>query len=350
MAFSRCDRTVSGRFGFRIASQRNMSRFGRALAFSCFFSVGITATLGPEGVGVLGRLILADLLLAGLIAVAIIRSTRVGFRLSPAVKGIFVLVLCFLPGVIGSDAIVASAIELLIVVFLGGVFWSILQLGSSGYWFARNLSIVWIRAASMLAVVGICDLIGVQMGFAGLDRIFSHSAQVVDGLVGTFRNTGQSGAFFGITFLFTLFYWASQPQREKDVGLHGAVMGIALLLSLKRAAIIGGVIGVSALAVYSWSRGDRKRTRQLALAGLIIVGSVGIAVESGLDVSARFDRKYSAQGVSWMGDFLKENVESSVAALAYQPITGVGLAGVEGVYQELEVHSTYLKVLSGGES
>jgi hypothetical protein len=203
-------------------------------------------------------------------------------------------------------------------------------------------------------------VVGLIAAFSVLDFVFNFgffSASNVGGLQGGFRNTGQAGSFYGVhaAICLSLILSGLVPRRFFYIALVFSVF-IALLCTLKRAAILGFFSGVCILSIRMilFGRGREKKSNLAFLAsGFVMFVPAAFfflwALENVPEMQGRFEYKYSSDVASDFSDgFIAMNIRSSLLALSDSPLYGVGFNNVVGVYQDYEIHSTYLGVLAYG--
>lgn len=185
------------------------------------------------------------------------------------------------------------------------------------------------------------------------------SSRNLGGLQGPFRNTGQAGSFFGVHLAIIIALVLSRlvPGRIYYY-IAMLVTSLALIFTLKRASILAFVIGfilLTAMLIFSNSIRDKKLGVKFALFSFfsISVGSTifvwGLQNVGGM--LWRMEKKFSTDtvgSISESGGFIDRNIDSAILALSDNPIFGVGLGNVGGVYQHHEIHSTYFGVLAYG--
>ncbi|MFO3796153.1 MAG: O-antigen ligase family protein, partial [Anaerolineales bacterium] len=199
-----------------------------------------------------------------------------------------------------------------------------------------------------ISFVSLIDFFLVPNLFGGL---------VAGGLQGPFRNTGQAGSFFGVHLAIVLAFVLGGviPRTVLNAALVVAI-SLALLFTLKRASLVATSVGIFLLtARMAFSIRSSQRRLALAFAGLSLVASMGGLLMFGWaqevvpDFDWRLGQKYNANILRQFSEgFFAENVNSTFAALSDNPLIGVGLDNVRGIYQYHEIHSTYLGVLAYG--
>jgi O-antigen ligase len=176
------------------------------------------------------------------------------------------------------------------------------------------------------------------------------------GVVGTFRNTGQSGAYFGIALaIFIPAIFSGLIKRSYLNMVCIATVTVAIMLTFKRASLIGLFIGILVLAVklvVSGSAKDRK-TALFFLAAIVVASPLlYLTFQYSIDnvemVQGRFNRKFNENSVEDFSEgFLADNLDAALAAISDHPFLGAGLGNIIGQYtSKYEIHSTYLSVLA----
>lgn len=319
----------------------------RILVLGYLLTSGVTWVFGSVGDGVLGRLTIADVTMVAMICTSVVRN-RMRWRIPASAIAAIVMLVTFFPGIVLSAKPEESLAEFAILGFLvvGHIvlYDYLVSLESSEFWSTvRFFSI----AGSFLAVFGILDACA---GFAGLPTAYSMANPghgFPQALVGTFRNTGQAGAFFVTTTLLT---WGllETARFGGDRTLRAAliVQVLALLLTVKRAALITLMLALVAhlVAKKKWSSG---------IAVLACIAGAVLAFQSESVSSlvpgyrARVERKLYMEGNGIDEDsFVAQNLGVAANAFLENPVIGAGLGGISGVYSnDYEIHGTYPAVL-----
>ncbi|WP_284379194.1 O-antigen ligase family protein [Amylibacter marinus] len=201
---------------------------------------------------------------------------------------------------------------------------------------------------------GYALLLGVLSAYFLLDYMVLNVAW--GGLKGTFRNTGQAGTFLGTHAAICLALSMSGLVPKNWIyNICIGLLVLALILTVKRAALIGLISGVFFVMVFlllSKSKTEKRiGVRILVITALtIFVGSilVQIAIELVPGLAWRFETKVNSDTVDdFASGFFAENVEGTLKALDENPFVGVGAGNVAGVYTaKYEIHSTYLGILA----
>lgn len=328
----------------------------RALTFLYFLLAGITWVSGEAGSGISGRLTLADIvasLVIFIFLISIIGKKRSSFRMPVEYRAYLPLLIIFFLGACLARNIKISGIELAIHAFTFSSSLAIFNLlcRDSLEDAVKSVlnSILW--AGGILAIIGLVDFLLWPSLLPGDDQT---------GLSGTFRNTGQAGAFYG-TYLAILIPGILSriiPAKPINIALILALIA-ALVFTSKRAAMLGLGIGIIILSI-SLIASPSKRDKRI---GATIIGSTSLLVPliylsfiwaiKNIDGMAwRFGRKFNADVASEFKDgFLAENISTAFAAFLDSPVLGVGLGNVVGFFsEEYEIHSTYLAILGNSGS
>ncbi|MEM1039556.1 MAG: O-antigen ligase family protein [Pseudomonadota bacterium] len=176
------------------------------------------------------------------------------------------------------------------------------------------------------------------------------------GLAGSFRNTGQAGAFLGvhIAIVFCLLMSRLVPTHTLT-SLALIVLLLAIVLTVKRSAMIGlfgGLFFYLLFMLVSRYRGDK--VRGVIMFGLLLlmiplsVTLFNFALETVEGLAWRFQAKVNTNTLGdFASGFLNENIQATIHALELRPLLGVGLGNVAGIITEkYEIHSTYLALLA----
>lgn len=326
----------------------------RLQTFFCFLFIlasGITLTAGEAGEGVSGRVSFAEpaALLMGFVWLLVnFRDGRASFQM-PAEYRVYVpfLVVC-LTGVAFSQYPGRGGLELLILVFI--FFASLLVFD-----LYRRLP----PEQAVPEVLGLVLWVGGVLAVVGLADFFlwpSLIPNIGNGLVGTFRNAGQAGSFFGVILAILIPALVVGLVRPTLLNLAlVSCIGVAIVFTSKRAALLGLAIGLVALAasmLSSASKRDKKVALVILFALLILAPLVYLGFQWGLEniegMAWRFEKKFSEGSLeNFEEDFFADNLRSSLAAFMVSPVVGVGLGNAAGVYTaKYEIHSTYASLLA----
>lgn len=325
-------------------------------------AAGITWVQGDKvGQGLQGRVALPDLLmcLLGLLVVVSIPRLKVSSVMLAATA--YVVYLCLRCLAARPDDV--PVIELAVHAFLAAGYLVIFNLMA-----CRNIDerikimTWWLRGAAVLAAIGIWDLFASAIGGPMLGHHLASwlGSSAVDvnttgGVVSTFRNTGQAGTYFSVVLCMAIpLPFIVKGRRRSEAIICALVLFLGLLLSVKRAALVGIFCGVLFLLL-------RVRLRYAAAIASIVLMGVGAVVFLASPVlvtseafTARVERKLIRLGeasASSRSDFLSTNLDAAQKAFCERPLFGMGHGMVRvrtDLSRDLEVHSTYLRVLSEG--
>ena len=326
---------------------KNLRIVDITILFLSLLYISATAFLETEGEG---RLVVADIILVGLMLVALL-SFFAGGRLEVSAIHLSALPMLavFSISALFANYVERAALELLITFFglLGSIAMVSLLLKLPENWLRKFVQ-GYVFVIGGISFVSLVDFFLMPNIFGGLDA---------GGLQGPFRNTGQAGSFFGVHLAIVLAFVLGGviPRTVLNAALV-ITISLALLFTLKRASLIAISAGVFLLtARMALSMHSRQRGAALAFAGLSLIVSIGASLMFGWaqevvpDFDWRLSKKYNAQVLGQFSEgFFAENVDSALAALSDNPLIGVGLDNVRGIYQYYEIHSTYLGVLAYG--
>lgn len=331
----------------------NVSRLVPVLGFVYFLFAGVTWVAGEAGEGAGGRITVADITALGIFGLWFLSCMGArGFNLKVPIeyRAYVLLLIVYLFGVLLSEYPGRGTLELLIHVFIFAI--SLLL-----YNLYRRLppaeivpsalsSILW--AGGLLAIIGLVDFLLWPSLIPGIGN----------GLIGTFRNTGQAGAFFGVYIALLLPGLLSGLLATSRVNLAlFASMILALVFTSKRAALAGLVIGLLLLGLWmllSSSKRD-KRFGLAMIVGLLLLVPIGYlgfmwGLENIPGMDWRFEKKFNEGALEdFQEGFLAENIRATVDAVHMSPIIGVGLGNIIGVVTvKYEIHSSYMAILATG--
>jgi O-Antigen ligase len=324
-----------------------MRLFFLSIFFIYFVLSGYTITNLTEGaIEASDRIVYADYVVF-IVAFFTILKLRV-IRVSQ-VDMIFIAYLAVsLIGVFASRNPDAGVVELLILFFTWAT--SVLFF----HFFVNSPSIAlsdvvttFLYSTTLLALLGL-------LKFFYLPELFGTPSY--GGVVGTFRNTGQSGAYFGVALAIFIPAMFSGLIKRSPVNMASiATVVVALMLTFKRASLIGFFVGIIFFALklaISGSGKDRK-TAMLFLLAVALVSPLlyltfQYSVENVEMVQGRFNRKFNENSVEDFSEgFFADNLNATFAAIGDHPFFGAGLGNIIGQYTaKYEIHSTYLSVLA----
>lgn len=331
----------------------NISKITGFLGFLFFLTAGVTWVAGEAGQGVEGRVASADivgLVLIGFWIVVGLTDRKLSLKVPIEYRAYLPLLFVYALGVLFAMYPVRGILELVIHVFIFVVSLVLYNL-------YRRLpideavplalsSILW--AGWLLAMVGIVDFFIWPSLLPG----------VSNGLTGTFRNTGQAGAFFGmyLAVLIPGLLSGLISRTRFNMFMLGTIV-FALVFTSKRAAIIGLAVGLLVLGV-NLMLSTSKRDKRLGITMLVVTALVAplayFAFLWGLEniegMAWRFQKKFNQNTAEdFQEGFLAENLSAAYAAFSTSPLLGVGLGNVAGIITEkYEIHSTYLAMVGNG--
>lgn len=331
----------------RAVGKNAMNRILTILLLSAYcYLAAFTTVEGEAGVGVTGRVIEADFLMLGLFVPAFLLAGRI--RMAPnfwfylAFMGAMLLSLILAqdPG----DGVVEYTVHLFN--FAAGV--AIFNLCVNARDFSLSDAIyAFFYAVGAVSVLCLLQFFVFPGWFGG---------RQTGGLVGTFRNTGQSGTYFGTALALFVPAMTTRLIARNPVNLFLLLlMVMCLVLTVKRAALLGllvGVIGMMATAVFTGSLEDRRRNITFFVIALIAapLGLQGYdyATENVQGLENRMERKVENFSTDeFLEKFFGENAGSALRAFEDEPLVGVGPGNIIGDYTEkYEIHSTPLSILS----
>lgn len=314
--------------------------------FAIFLLSGLNFTSNEEG-GFLSRVIAADILGAFIVLTTVVLLSIKGRLYVPKTYRIYsiFLITLFISCVFSmfkTKAIVEYIIHLYI--FL---------LSLSLY----NLFILYEDKVDIQYIITSALWGGAIIAMVGLLHFFifpSWFPVVSGGLSGTFRNTGQAGAYFGVLLAIFIPAFFSNTIKKSILNIFLILLIVlALIFTLKRSSIIGFFIGLLLMVAMNSlrSKNDFKNSI-LFVCAIYIIGLIAfIFFNWGLSnipgMRERFEYKFSSDASEGITNFFSENVEAAFSAFYDRPILGVGLNNIIGVYtEEYEIHNGYLSILS----
>lgn len=328
----------------------SIKRITGVLGFLFFLTAGVTWVAGEAGQGVEGRVASADivgLVLIGFWVVVGLTDRKLSLRAPIEYRAYLPLLIVYALGVLFAMYPGRGLLELVIHVFICVVSLVLYNL-------YRRIpideaaplalkSILW--AGWLLAMIGVVDF------FIWPNLLPGPS----NGLTGTFRNTGQAGAFFGmyLAILIPGLLSGLIPRTRFNMFMVGTIL-FALVFTSKRAAVIGLAVGLLALGatlLFSPSKRDKKFGITMLAMTALVAPLAYFAFLWGLEniegMAWRFGNKFSqAAAEDFQEGFLVENIQAAKAAFSVNPLVGVGLGNVAGVITErYEIHSTYLSII-----
>lgn len=183
-------------------------------------------------------------------------------------------------------------------------------------------------------------------------NVFSRN---IGGLTGTFRNTGQAGSFLGVHLAIILSLLLSKiiSFNSRNI-LFTLIIFSALILTFKRAAILGFLIGYG-LLYFKLFFSKSYLNKKLFLYSSLIVGIFFPifyilflwAKENVEGLSWRAESKFSQDSVEdFKTGFLSENILALKDAFNESPLVGIGLGNVELTDFGFEIHSSYMSIIA----
>lgn len=324
------------------------SKVSAALTFLFMLSSGITWTASANRGGLSGRLTIADAVGLAIVLLALITCfARRRLFVPREFRAYLPHLIILLIGAAFAYSVGRALTEVVVHLFIFVVAIALINIQARS-WSEATLEsllgmLLW--SGGILAVIGLAGFLLFPSLMPGTDT----------GLVGTFRNTGQAGAFFGVYLALIVPGFLSGAIRPTKVnGLLLVLIALALLFTVKRAALVGAIVGLAVLACRMMLSNSRRDKRYGAAALMVIVLGIPLLLFAFTWVSDavpgfawRFGRKVNASTVDdFTQGFFAENLEAAMAAFSQSPIIGVGLGNVGGIItDQFEIHSTYLSVL-----
>ena len=317
-----------------------------SLVFLYFLLSGYTLVEGETGRGILGRITLSDLVGLALIILALVTSRR---YFVPRQYMLYLPFLFFaLASLLASGHVAQGTIEFLVHAFIWCVSLALLNLTiNAGAHMTEKIFSAFLAASFLLAAAGLLQYLVFPSLFSG---------RITGGLVGTFRNSGQSGSFFGLALSVIVAAFLAGLIRKNPVNLvmAGTIL-VAFLLTFKRAAYVGFGTGLFFLLLMLLVVGNRKDKFRAA----VVMGTIAVAVplvavlfEWGVENIKYFEwrmRSKLSEGAleKFQEGFLQDNLQATFAAWSDHPMLGTGWGNIIGKYTEkYELHSTYMAVLA----
>lgn len=321
----------------------------RWFLFVYFVLSGITWVAGSAGRGVAGRVALPDVYLP-LLTLLLVVTLRTPLRVPGLGWAAAFMLLTFTPGVLMAPYLTDSVLE-----------WVVYTYAAFGFLVIYNLvvrlpvderletMVWWSRACTVLALVGIYDLVAATTGLPRLASLLGQDARTQGGLVGTFRNTGQAGSFIGtaLATALPLSVVLEDRKRKNELTIITAILVLALVLTVKRAALVGLVVGGSLFLLQGVRRRQLGRTLGIAIvSALVLIPAYRWMTTASAAFRWRTSSKLGASAGESVSRFAASNLESTREAFAAQPVFGVGMSTVTAGGSAFEIHSTYLNVLA----
>lgn len=314
-------------------------------------------------------------LILGYTFISAFLETESGSRITPAeymLMGVMLLATVrVLSGVrVAIPSVYVAAIPMLLVFLLGAAFAyhvdrALMELLVIAFGIFGSLAILILLDSMpeewlMRFVRGYVLTIGALAAICVLDFLLMPglvSSRQLGGLQGPFRNTGQAGSFFGThaALLIALVISRVVPRTAPYL-FSAAVAVLALVFTVKRAALLGFGIGLLALIVLLMFS-PSSRDKRIATASLLIGGVFSVlgfvvyqwAIEYVPGLEWRIRSKLAFEAIeAYSEGFLTDNALAALSAFYDSPLIGVGLDNVVDVYFYREVHSMYFGVLAYG--
>ena len=306
----------------------------------------ITRTLGESGI--LARIAFPDVI--GMLAILFFFLSGERFLIHKSIISAFIIVAAFAVGLIVTQVLSATAVEVFILLFLVVSCVIIYSLYRSEEGLIKLLKLI-IYTALVTSAMG---FYGFAASITGLPNIFAEraSGEVISG----FRNAGQAGSYalIMITILMPLKSSALNKVFDKRHQILLNIAIVSLILFLFLTGKIAGYIGFAFCLLFSALQ-KRKFVNVFVIA--IIGGGLAIVwynLENiAPDVYKRIYSKYQTRitaNISGENDitengFIASNLGGAMKVFENHPFTGSGIGGYYTVYDNYEVHSTYFKLL-----
>jgi O-antigen ligase len=321
----------------------------RWLLFVYFLLSGVTWVAGQAGRGVSGRIALPDVYLPVLV-LAMVATQKTSLRVPSLAVASFFMLLTFAPGVILSSAVSSSLLELAIYGYAALGFFIIYNLVVRLPIDQRvELMVWWSRAGALLALIGIYDLFAVTTGLPRIAIMLGQTVRSQGGLTGTFRNTGQAGSFMGtvLAVALPLSVVIQDRKRKNELTIITAIVILALVLTVKRAALIGLIVGGTLFLMRGLQRRQLGRTLAvLAVSALVLIPSYRWMSSASEAFRWRTTAKLTSRATESVSRFAVSNLDATREAFAAEPLVGVGVGTIGASGEDFEIHSTYLNVLA----
>jgi len=313
-----------------------------------------TDPIGTLGQGIMGRIVPSDLF--GAIAIGLFVLTSRPILYPKQIYPYLFFVISLVPGIFVSYNQTSTLIELLILVFLGLIF--IVLTVEFATPEALNFLIFAFALASLLAAfIGTWNVLSSVVGLPRIPVMNPRSGIVG---IGTFRNTGQAGAYMMISLTVLIpakvsdLYKQFSDYQRRVISFAIPLCIIFLVLSIKRASLIGFLIGVFLWSMFRISKGVFK-IGKLKISSLIYVVLVVAFIYSIISFNVGANQSWlnwwqykivvGIPSAAEEGGFLRENYHLAFLAFEDNPLLGSGIGGFSGRYMRYEVHSTYFKML-----
>lgn len=321
----------------------------RWFLFIYFVLSGITWVAGNAGRGVAGRVALPDVYMP-ILVLLLIATQRTALRVPGLGWSAAFMLLTFTPGVLMAPYLTDAVLE-----------WAVYTYALLGFFVIYNLvvrlpvegrleaMVWWSRAAAVLAFVGIYDLFAATAGFPRIAGLLGQDLRSQGGLVGTFRNTGQAGSFLGtaLAVALPLSVVLEDKKRKNELTLITAILVLALVLTVKRAALVGMVVGGGLFLVRGLQRRQVGRTLAIgAVSALLLIPAYRWMNSASEAFRWRTTSKLGASAGESVSRFAANNLETTAEAFRQEPVFGVGMGTITAGGSAFEIHSTYLNVVA----
>lgn len=322
-----------------------------SLLFLYFFSAGVTWVEGEAGIGISGRVTFADIIGILLIILAcfqVITKKRAALFVPSEYKWYLPFLFFLIISMIFSEKPLVGLLEILVhfYIFFVSLFLINIFKNNESKELFENLLLLVLYSGGALAAIGLLQFFVFPSLFLG----------VHGGLSGTFRNTGQAGAFFStyLAILIPGFLSGLIKSKIRNYLILTMIL-IALLFTFKRAAQIGFIIG-AILIVFKLLRSPSIRDKKIGayvFMAAALITPLGLllfywGIENISGMSWRVSKKLASNSIQNFSEgFFADNIYSAWIAFVDKPLIGVGPANVAGVYTlKYEIHSTYMKILA----
>jgi hypothetical protein len=310
----------------------------------------ITRTSGEAGVGIMGRITVADIFAVISIFLFLFYAFRIKVNLKfPFILKIFYfLILTFFLGIFTSLNMTGTIMELIILLFLSIIFIVLINTHKSEKKFL-NLLIVIASTSFLASFIGIWDVMSVGLG---LPRFFPRDPEMYNLAVSGFRNTGQAGAYILIMLAIIISLIASplyklySKKQQLFFKISLIISILFLFLTVKVAAYIGFFVGIFLFAL---KKRNMAVVYSLSFFGLILfvlfINLQEIAPSLYGWMTFKVEDRLSGEGGGG-GGFIAHNLGSAFMAFSDNPLFGSAIGGfAHSIYGKFEVHSTYFKII-----
>ncbi len=308
---------------------------------------GWTWVEGDVGAGIAGRVTWGEVMGIAIIMAALLKlflaQARPVIALPMQYKAALLLYLVFLISAAQGYNPSASLFELLVHVFIFTVSLALLVLaGQVTDAVLRGCLLGTLYGSGLIAAIGIAQFLFFPHWFSGAQG----------GLSGTFRNTGQAGAYFGMFLALFIPAFMSGYLRLNALRMVALLLLlVALVLTLKRSFLIGTLAGFSfALlgCLFTGRVSMVKRMGKAIVAALIGAAVLHAAFSFASGAVAGFDdrvgRKLRVTDLESLTEgFFEANLGYAIAAFSDAPLLGIGWANLrEMTGFQYEIHGTWL--------